>query len=266
MAAAAFIGCFCTGHGCWPPRPGVTFSTDVKINGLGAHRLLDIWLVHCCPSDGCHPSLVKSGASNVYINGRPAARMGDSIACGSLIAMGSPNVNIGAPLGVLGLVSMFGGLANGFLGGLGIDLPSIPTVGDVLDKLGIALPEFTEIIEIAGVDVTELINEKIQDILSTSVLDVASLVPSGGVGKIGVSDVLGVAIDTVSASIPDFGLETGGLPSLEEAILGSFRLDETAEKIVEAVSVPVLTSEAPHGFGTGDMIILKNSGSDTNGS
>ena len=59
---------------------------------------------------------------------------------------------------------------------------------------------------------------------------------------------------------------TDGFPSLEEAILGSFRLDETAEKIVEAVSVPVLTSEAPHGFGTGDMIILKNSGSDTNGS
>jgi uncharacterized Zn-binding protein involved in type VI secretion len=265
MAAAAFIGCFCTGHGCWHPRPGVTFSTDVKINGLGAHRVLDVWLIHCCPLDGCHASIVKSGASNVSINGRSAARMGDSIACGSLIAMGSPNVNIGAPLGALGVVSMFGGMFSGFAAGLGIELPSIPSVGDVFDKLGIALPEFTEVLEVAGVDVTKLINEKIQDILSTSILEVASLVPSGGVGKIGLSDVLGVAIDTVSASIPDFGFDTEGLPSLEEAILGNFpKLD--GKVILEAIQTPVLTSAEPHGFGTGDMVILKNSGSDTNGS
>jgi hypothetical protein len=179
--------------------------------------------------------------------------------------MGSPNVNIGAPLGALGVVSMFGGIFSGFAAGLGIELPAIPTVGDVFDKLGIALPEFTEVIEIAGVDVTELINEKIQDILSTSVLEVSSLVPTGGVGKIGLNDVLGVAIDTVSASIPDFGLETPGLPSLQEAILGNFPSIDL-ENISDAIQVPVLTSEQPHGFGTGDMVILKNSGSDTNGS
>ena len=250
MAAAAFIGCFCTGHGCWPPRPGVTFSTDVKINGLGAHRLLDLWLPHCCPADGCHPGAVSSGADNVFINGRAAARMGDDIVCGSIIAMGSPNVNIGSPLGALGMISMFGGIAGGFAQGLGIDLPSIPTVGEALDKLGISLPELTEVIEIAGVNVTDLVNEQIQDILSTSLVEIPNLAKSG--------DITSIALKTVSESIPDFGLESVGLPALQEAILGPFRLDQAAEKIVEAINVPVLTSEEPHGLGTGDMVILKN--------
>lgn len=94
MAAAARLGDICTGHGCWPPRPGYEASDDVFINGIAAHREGDGWLVHCCDSS-CHASEVAGGSNSVFINGRPAARIGDAIACGSLIAQGSPNTFIG---------------------------------------------------------------------------------------------------------------------------------------------------------------------------
>jgi len=38
---------------------------------------------------------VVTGASNVHVNGRPVARIGDAINCGSMIAMGYPTVNAG---------------------------------------------------------------------------------------------------------------------------------------------------------------------------
>ena len=95
MAAAARLGDFCTGHGCWPPRTGITASTNVFINGIPAHRFGDGWNLHCCPLDGCHLGAVAEGSATVRINGLAAARIGDFISCGSLIAMGSPTVNIG---------------------------------------------------------------------------------------------------------------------------------------------------------------------------
>jgi uncharacterized Zn-binding protein involved in type VI secretion len=94
MPAAARLGDLCTGHGCWPPREGVSASPNVFINGIQAHRLNDPWFIHCCDSN-CH-DVVASGSGTVYINGLPAARMGDSISCGSLISEGSPNVHIGS--------------------------------------------------------------------------------------------------------------------------------------------------------------------------
>lgn len=94
MAAVSRLGDLCTGHGCWPPRPGITASPNVIVNGIRTHRLGDGWLIHCCDGS-CHPGVVASGSPTVMINGRPAARIGDRINCGSLIAQGSPNVNIG---------------------------------------------------------------------------------------------------------------------------------------------------------------------------
>ena len=104
MAAAARLGDYCTGHGCWPPRPGITASPNVFINGIPAHRIDDLWLAHCCDGS-CHPGVVASGSGNVNINGRAAARIGDSISCGSLIAMGSPNVSIGSGQSVVDTIS-----------------------------------------------------------------------------------------------------------------------------------------------------------------
>jgi uncharacterized Zn-binding protein involved in type VI secretion len=95
MAAAARAGDICTGHGCFPPRTGSTTCFNVLINGRPPHLMGDFWNFHCCPKMGCHPGVVAGGSSTVFINGRPAARMGDSVGCGSIIAMGSSNVFIG---------------------------------------------------------------------------------------------------------------------------------------------------------------------------
>lgn len=219
MAAAAFFGCFCTGHGCWPPRIGVTFSTDVFVNGIPAHRMYDVWLPHCCPADGCHPGIVSSGAGNVYINGREAARMGDDISCGSMICMGSPNVDFGAPMSALGMISGALGLAGSF----GI---SVPSFGDVLGDLGIDLGD----LDVTGWVSENLFNgavlpadvlsitEGIQDFVKNgSLMDLASfantLTQGGGIagtlnlGPLNIlADAAGLELPQVVGKLEDLGI------------------------------------------------------------
>lgn len=93
MPAAVRLGDECTGHGCFGPRVNDEASTDVFHNGLGAHRQGDHWVSHCCVV--CHDSVMAEGSSTVFINGRPAARIGDLLECGSAAAVGSPNIFIG---------------------------------------------------------------------------------------------------------------------------------------------------------------------------
>ena len=84
----------CTGHGCYPSRPNIQGSTDVFVNGLGAHRVTDAWAGHCC-GPVCHGSIQAGGSGTVFVNGLPLARIGDPVACGSACATGSPNVFAG---------------------------------------------------------------------------------------------------------------------------------------------------------------------------
>ncbi|MDR3280933.1 MAG: PAAR domain-containing protein [Synergistaceae bacterium] len=90
---AARLGDICTGHGCWPPRPNDQASPNVFVNGRGWHRQGDHWETHCCPP--CHDSTLASGSPTVFVNGKEAGRVGDPVACGSLVASGSPNVFCG---------------------------------------------------------------------------------------------------------------------------------------------------------------------------
>jgi uncharacterized Zn-binding protein involved in type VI secretion len=93
MPGAVRLTDICTGHGCWPPRPNSSASSDVIINGLGAHRVGDGWLPHTCPAiPETHASSQASGSPDVITNGSPQARIGDSIACGSSNATGSSDV------------------------------------------------------------------------------------------------------------------------------------------------------------------------------
>ena len=92
--AVVRLGDTCTGHGCYPPRANVSASSDVFVNGLGAHRVGDAWSIHCC-GVLCHGSSQASGSSTVFVNGKALARIGDSIACGSNNATGSDNVFAG---------------------------------------------------------------------------------------------------------------------------------------------------------------------------
>lgn len=87
------LGDFCTGHGCWGSRPNDQASSNVFVNGIGAHRQGDHWQTHCCPAiPECHDSTLASGSSTVYVNGKQLGRIGDPVACGSLVLTGSPNV------------------------------------------------------------------------------------------------------------------------------------------------------------------------------
>lgn len=95
MAAVTRLGDVCTGHGPFPPRSSTSASSNVLINGKGAHRVGDSWAVHCAPGSVCHGGNLASGSGTVFVNGQPLGRIGDSINCGSFVAEGSPNVFAG---------------------------------------------------------------------------------------------------------------------------------------------------------------------------
>jgi uncharacterized Zn-binding protein involved in type VI secretion len=94
MPAATRLGDVCTGHDCYGPRVNDQASENVFINGIGAHRVGDHWVTHCC-GPACHDSVMETGSSTVFINGLAAARIGDMVACGSASAQGSPSVFFG---------------------------------------------------------------------------------------------------------------------------------------------------------------------------
>lgn len=87
MPAAVRLGDYCTGHGKAGPRPNLTASSDVLINGIGAHRVGDIWSYH-----KGHLGVQATGSPNVFVNGFALARVSDNINCGSKNARGSTNV------------------------------------------------------------------------------------------------------------------------------------------------------------------------------
>lgn len=95
MPAVVRLSDMCSGHGCWPPRPNSGASQNVSVNGLGAHRVGDPWHPHTCPRiPETHGGTQATGSRSVFVNGRPAARVGDAVNCGSRNATGSGNVYV----------------------------------------------------------------------------------------------------------------------------------------------------------------------------
>lgn len=80
----------CSGHGCWPPRPSATASSDVLTNGLQTERKGDSMKSHCCPPP-CHGGS-HTGSRKVLVNGRAMQAKGDPIDCGSVCQQCSSNV------------------------------------------------------------------------------------------------------------------------------------------------------------------------------
>ncbi len=79
-------------------HPGMVMggATQVYIDCLPAARVGD---AHTCllpPTAGPHPpSTIAEGSKTVFIEKQPAARMGDQSGCGAAIVTGSPDVFIG---------------------------------------------------------------------------------------------------------------------------------------------------------------------------
>ena len=66
---------------------------------------------HACPKTGHSVNAVTSDSPDVIINGVPAARVGDTTACGSMITAGSSTVFInGKPAAFMGSATSHGGI------------------------------------------------------------------------------------------------------------------------------------------------------------
>lgn len=93
MPAQTRLGDNCTGHDACPPRPLVTGSPNVVVNGKRAGRVTaDSYAAHGCEDHAPHSAVISSGSPNVMINGFPSGRIGDPVSCGGSVAEGSPNV------------------------------------------------------------------------------------------------------------------------------------------------------------------------------
>lgn len=79
-------------HGSFPSTAVKSGSSNVFINGLPCSRKGDSCDSH---SDGysTHSRSVSGGSSTVFVNGVPIARVGDAVSCGGTLSNGSPNVN-----------------------------------------------------------------------------------------------------------------------------------------------------------------------------
>jgi len=97
-----------------------TGSPDVRINGRPAARVGDSSTRHLKPGLICppHTAKINSGAATVYINGQPAARVGSTLAGCTRVAAGSADVEIGGPS--VGGGSGYGLQAAGFAAGIAV--------------------------------------------------------------------------------------------------------------------------------------------------
>ncbi len=99
MPAVIRLGDMSTGHGCFPPTNLVqTPVSKTFINGILAGVVSGDCqhTAHTCGTT-THPQNTRnpsSGASKTFIEGFPAARIGDNIACGDACGEGSPNTFI----------------------------------------------------------------------------------------------------------------------------------------------------------------------------
>jgi len=78
---------FSTGHGCTGESTLTGPSNDVFVDGIGVERMGDPCVEHTIKSGRrCSPHVVNisSGSATVFVNGKPIARVGDSIDAGTI--------------------------------------------------------------------------------------------------------------------------------------------------------------------------------------
>lgn len=122
-------------------------SRNVAINKRAA--AMTVLAKGHCSKDSGSPVPVATGAATVLINGQPAARIGEKMACSAVIREGSPNVFIGGPskqvivltpevptlLHNAMLAMMWGGTAVGTLG-VGLTYGAGAAIGSLAGGLG----------------------------------------------------------------------------------------------------------------------------------
>lgn len=88
MSGIVRVGDLSTGHGNFPPRPVITGSDSVFLNGLPVVRVGDVWAEHC-DNSSCHLCNQAVGSSTGFVNGMPLVTQGMATGCGDFVAIGS---------------------------------------------------------------------------------------------------------------------------------------------------------------------------------
>lgn len=72
-------------------------SPNVFVNAIPWSCMGDVNTPHKLPGDPCpiHSAPLAAGSTSVFVNGRPAGRIGDPIAGCTAVAVGSPTVFAG---------------------------------------------------------------------------------------------------------------------------------------------------------------------------
>jgi uncharacterized Zn-binding protein involved in type VI secretion len=91
---AVKVGDIGTEHDGFHPTKVTAGSGDVFIDGVPAARVGDPLEPHDKPKNPPHGRVIATGSSTVFINGRPAGITGGAISCGG-VTIGSGTVNIG---------------------------------------------------------------------------------------------------------------------------------------------------------------------------
>lgn len=92
MPAATRVGDADVTHCSTPYR--AQGSPNVFVNEISWSRAGDVNTVHLLPGSPCpsHTAAIGTGSSTVFINGKGAGRVGDSISGCTAVAAGSSNV------------------------------------------------------------------------------------------------------------------------------------------------------------------------------
>ncbi|MEL3922125.1 type VI secretion system PAAR protein [Aeromonas enteropelogenes] len=91
---AAKVGNIGTDHDGFHPTAITAGSPDVFIDGIPAARVGDPLAPHDKPNHPPHPRKIASGSSTVLVNGKPLAITGGAVDCGGVI-IGSGTVIVG---------------------------------------------------------------------------------------------------------------------------------------------------------------------------
>lgn len=91
---AAKVGDIGTDHDGFHPTAIISGSPDVFIDGIPAARVGDPLAPHDKPNNPPHPRSIASGSSTVLVNGKPLAITGGAVDCGGVI-IGSGTVIVG---------------------------------------------------------------------------------------------------------------------------------------------------------------------------
>ena len=80
------------GHDACPPTTVSSCSPNVIIEGRGAARIGDSLVSHGCRVHPNHGRTIVSGSPNVIVNNSPLARISSSIDCGGELIEGASTV------------------------------------------------------------------------------------------------------------------------------------------------------------------------------